>query len=262
MFGRSQPQGAPKIDELITREMAPSGFVDFHTKSKELPEYRFVDLFRAADENARTGQSVVVVESEHREALSDILHHAAHDPSVRTLNRALDAVWPTGPGEEVFLPVERYWLCKGEGLILRLRHLANQETALLEVAAGDSDSAERALNQVIDHSAQASVYRNKILELAYESGTKDVYGDVEKASRLRVLFRRDEPVSDQDIIIDGEVREIIQRNVIDLHAKRDLLRRHRVPLRRGVLFYGPPGRARLMPAATFAESYWTPRGLS
>ena len=89
-----------------------------------------------------------------------------------------------------------------------------------------------------------------MLLLAFEPGTKDEYGDVEKGERLRILFKADEPVADEDIVIDEGVREILQRNVIDLHTKREVLKAHRVPVRRGMLFYGPPGTGK-----TFACRY-------
>jgi len=55
---------------------------------------------------------------------------------------------------------------------------------------------------------------------------------------------------DDDIIIASEVREILWRNVIDLHLRRDLLKAHHVPVRRGILLYGPPGTGK-----TFACRY-------
>ena len=42
----------------------------------------------------------------------------------------------------------------------------------------------------------------------------------------------------------------MHRNVIDLHARRDVLKAHGVPIRRGVLLYGPPGTGK-----TFACRY-------
>ena len=58
---------------------------------------------------------------------------------------------------------------------------------------------------------------------------------------LRVLFRPDETVGDDDIVIDDDVLSILKRNVIDLHQRREILKQHNVPVRRGVLLYGPPG---------------------
>ena len=46
------------------------------------------------------------------------------------------------------------------------------------------------------------------------------------------------------------MRQILRRNVIDLHLRRDILKANRVPVRRGVLLYGPPGTGK-----TFACRY-------
>ena len=67
--------------------------------------------------------------------------------------------------------------------------------------------AEACMESIVSKSVEASVYRNKVLELAYESGTKDEYGDVESPGQLRVLFKSFEPVTDEDIIIAEEVRK-------------------------------------------------------
>jgi len=156
----------------------------------------------------------------------------------------------------VYLPVDNFWLCqvssgtKQHQLILRVRYDAYREKAILEVASPDSGMTETSITAIVERSVEASIYRNKILELAFESGTKDEYGDIERPDRLRVLFKAHEPVEDDDIVIDDEVRQALWRNIIDLHVRRHVLKAHHVPVRRGVLLYGPPGTGK-----TFACRY-------
>jgi SpoVK/Ycf46/Vps4 family AAA+-type ATPase len=50
--------------------------------------------------------------------------------------------------------------------------------------------------------------------------------------------------------MEESVRQLLWRNVIDLHRRRDLLKAHGVPIRRGVILYGPPGTGK-----TFASRY-------
>lgn len=120
----------------------------------------------------------------------------------------------------------------------------------MEAASPKGGWAERALESIVSRSVEQSVYRNKVLEFAYEAGTKDAYGDIERPSQLRVLFKVVEPVGDDDIIIGEKVKEILWRNIIDLHQRREILKAHHVPVRRGVLLYGPPGTGK-----TFACRY-------
>jgi SpoVK/Ycf46/Vps4 family AAA+-type ATPase len=67
---------------------------------------------------------------------------------------------------------------------------------------------------------------------------------------LRVVFRHEETVPDDDIVIEEEIRAVLQRNVVDLYQRRTILKAHGVPLRRGLLLYGPPGTGK-----TFACRY-------
>jgi len=118
------------------------------------------------------------------------------------------------------------------------------------VASTDPDAATEAMQAILDRSVSHSIYRNKVLELTFTSGTKDEYGDVEKPANLQVLFKRFEAVTDSDIVIEDDVRGALMRNVVDLHRRRDILKANGVPIRRGVLLYGPPGTGK-----TFACRY-------
>jgi SpoVK/Ycf46/Vps4 family AAA+-type ATPase len=111
----------------------------------------------------------------------------------------------------------------------------------LEVASPDLAVGEALMDAIVSTSVQDSVYRNQTLQISFQTGTKDEYGDVEKPEQLRVSFKRIDTVSDDDLVIDEGVRKVLLRNVVDLHERRDLLKAYEVPVRRGVLLYGPPG---------------------
>ena len=228
----------------------------FQVHTKELPHYRFVDVYRAVEHYCQRRNEVTKIESEHEENLNSILHGRRQQWNPRQIKRASNVAWPLGPDEEVYLLVDNFWLCKASSpssekpLILRVRYEAFRERAILEVASPDANEAEACVTAIVERSAEASIYRNRVLELAFESGTKDEYGDVERPDRLRLLFKAHEHVGDEDLVIDDDVRQTLRRNVIDLHVKRDLLKAHHVPVRRGVLLYGPPGTGK-----TFACRY-------
>ena len=235
------------IDKKIAIEMGGRPMASFGVHTKTLPSFRFVDLHRAIEESCAGQQSVRTIESEHIEDLNAILHGKPEDWMPRDIKRSNNSAWPAGPGEEIFLPVDCFWLCAvservpENPVVIRLRYNSQNEAAIVEVASEDTGIGEKLLRSLIDGSVERSIYRNRILELAYEAGTQDEYGDVEKTERLRVLFRADEPVDDDDVVIGENVRQMLWRNVVDLHQRRDILRAVQVPLRRGVLLYGPPG---------------------
>lgn len=228
----------------------------FHVHTRELPHYRFVDLYRAVDAFCQGYGDVRTIASEHEEDLNSLLHGKRREWPSRRLKRSRYIAWPIGPRAEVSLPVDYFWLCHTlseavpERVILRLRYNALRERAILEAATEQAQMAETYLGTIVEQSAQASIYRNQLLALTYEAGVKDEYGDIERVDRLRVVFKEDERVDDDDIVIDDEVRQMLWRNVIDVFAKCTLLKAYHVPVRRGVLLYGPPGTGK-----TFACRY-------
>jgi hypothetical protein len=260
-FGLSLPEwlrrhASDDIDAHIARLLHCRQLRHFQVHTKDLPHYRFIDLYRAAEAFCQNRGDVTSIVSEHNQDLNTLLHAKREPWTPRRLNRSRSIAWPTGPHQEVYLPADRFWLCGTSPqpvqprLIVRLRYVAYAEQAVLEVAAEEGQVAETCLTTIVEQSVQMSIYRNHVLELTYESGVKDEYGDVERPDRLRVRFKDTEPVDDDDIVIDDEVRHMLWRNVVDLHHKRELLKAHHVPVRRGVLFYGPPGTGK-----TFACRY-------
>jgi hypothetical protein len=245
-----------EIDRRIAAEMGEASMARYRVQAKTLPTYRFVDLHRAIEDFCQDRAGVRRIESEHGEDLNSILHGRMQAWASRIIRRSGTTAWPVSAEEEIYLPIDHFWLCPAsapgadDGLVLRLRHNAYQEVATLEVAAAQPALGEDCLSGILDHSIAQSIYRNSILELTFESGTKDEHGDVEKPDRFRILLKRHDPVEDGDIVIDEDVRRILWRNVVDLHHRRDILKANRVPVRRGVLLYGPPGTGK-----TFACRY-------
>ena len=241
------------IDDRIARELDVSRYAlaRFEVNASKLPHYRFVDLFRAADAYCRGRGNVTTVASEHDPDLNMLLSRMKNQWMGLEIKRPTNIAWPVGVDEEEFLPVDHFWLCgAAPALVVRLRYNEMGEVSVLEVATGDAGVAQEAVSRILKRSVEASVYRNEVIDLAFEPGRKDEYGDVEKRERLLIRFKRSEPVSDDDIVIDDDIREVLRRNVIDLHTRRELLKSHGVPVRRGVLLYGPPGTGK-----TFACRY-------
>jgi AAA+ superfamily predicted ATPase len=256
LIARVFPQVVQNIDDRLARELGYPSMASFGVHTKEFPHYRFVDLYRTVEEYCKSRSEVMTIDSEQEEDLNSLLHGKRKKYISRRIKRSRNTAWPVGPAEEVYLPVDRFWLCKPstpqsrDRLIFRLRYDEVLAKATLEVASEDPSFGESCLTRLAARSVENSVYRNRLLELTFESGAKDQYGDIERTERFRVMFKATEPVGDEDIVIDEEVRETLRRNVIDLHLKRDMLKAHHVPIRRGVLLYGPPGTGK-----TFACRY-------
>ena len=256
LFSRRQSNAADQIDSRIRSLLGATG-VGFHVHSKEFPQYRFVDLYNAVSDSPQEQTDVNTIFSEHpQEDLNGILNAAIPRWASRDIKNSNLVSWPIDYHRERSLPVDCFWVYPESGsgtgshCVVRLRFDSFRGKCILEVASPTGSVAELRLEAIVARSITGSIYRNKILELAYEAGTKDEYGDVERPGQLRLLFKAVEPVDDQDIIISDDVRKILWRNVIDLHERRELLKSLQVPVRRGLLLYGPPGTGK-----TFACRY-------
>ncbi len=245
-----------RIDDRISSILG-TRLKGFQVFTKEFPHYRFVDLYNATEKSFAQLGEVSMVQSEHsQEDLNGILNAGRPNWVTRQFKPAKSISWPVDYDEEKSLPDDCFWICKNNlaqpevPVVARLRFDAFRGKSILEVASRVGRVAESCLESIVSGGVERSIYRNKILELAYEAGTKDQYGDVESPPQLRVLFKSIDAVNDEDIIIGEDVRAILWRNVIDLHQRREILKAHHVPVRRGVLFYGPPGTGK-----TFACRY-------
>src|SRR5437016_73205 len=125
-----------EIDDRISLEMG-GRLARFHVHARELPGYRFVDLYRAVDHFCGFRPELVTIESEHDEDLNSILHGQATSWQPRRIKGAPKTAWPVGPGEEVYLPTDSFRLCKGSAaragvsLILRVRYSALRDRAIV-----------------------------------------------------------------------------------------------------------------------------------
>jgi hypothetical protein len=254
MWPWGRRHGRHTIDGRLAAEVH-RGLGDFHVHVKELPQYRFVDLYRATLHEARALGVMATVESDHRqESLHEILHTRAPRWLSRRVALSTRIAWATGPDEQIFLPVDTFWVCAPSEsrapLIARVFFHARNEKPVLQVASPDVAVAEAFVTAAGRRADAESIYRRRVLALRFEPATRDEYGDVEKPEQLRVLFAPEPRLDDDDIVMEPNVERLLWRNVVDLHLRRDLLKAHGVPVRRGVLLYGPPGTGK-----TFATRY-------
>ena len=218
-----------------------------HVCVRELPAYRLIDVARSVEAEAAQLAVAEVIASQHDcEDLKDLLTAPPHRYVPRRINVAAREAWPVGPGQTAYAPKDCFWIGRaaasdGGWVVLRVQHQPQRDCVVLEVAAETSAMAEALLDTQIERATRESIYRRRLLTVSFEAGIKDEFGDVERAPRLNVFFRPEETFDEEAFIVDDGVREVLRRNVIDLHLRRELLKEHGVPVRRGVLLYGPPG---------------------
>jgi len=211
----------------------------------DLPAYRFVDLSRSIDKLFGEPGHFSKLETQHNEQLSDIIHNPRTEWQNRTINKAERIPFPTGPENEVFFSIDCFWLVKKPEAsvpgIIRLSINRFLQTLKLEVAADNTNIGEEVVTKIIEHSKIHSIFRSSILQLSYESGKKDDYGEVEKPPHLGVHFSPIRTVPNDDIILSKNQMDLFKRNIVDLNTRRDILKFNGVPTKRGILLHGPPG---------------------
>src|SRR5712671_3310640 len=62
------------IDKRLAVEATPIALAQLRVSSKELPSYRFVDLFHAVESYSQSQTHVRIIESQHDEDLNSLLH--------------------------------------------------------------------------------------------------------------------------------------------------------------------------------------------
>jgi hypothetical protein len=233
-------------------------FIDVHIRAtvgdprgwsvhtKVYPLYKFVDIQRAAQRF--TGQQPHVVElcSEHLFGLGTILHGLARTAG-RRLNTATSVPRKIGYEQETYLPIDTFWLIPPQpdaphrAAVIRVHLTARNGLVLLEAATPRAEDAKQMLDTIAELASAHSIYRNHMIRMVFGPEVHSDYGDDESLDPIDLLFYKESPIADADIILDDTLRDLLQRTIIDFHQQRDQLRQLGLPGKRGVLFYGPPG---------------------
>lgn len=230
-----------KIEETIGRSHKKQ--LTIHTL--ELPGFRFVDLFDAVEHFVAGRPGTQKVESQQQETLNQLVHDKASQWTDRSIGKSSLIVWQIAVDKEKYLPLDCFWLCpsktSAECFVIRQQFDEFRQVTKLELACAAPGAGETALDVITGRSKIHSIYRNQNLHLSYEASKKDDYGDIEKPERFQVMFSAVEPVTDADIVLTNEHLQVLQRNVVDLFGRREILKANGVPARRGILLHGPPG---------------------
>ena len=106
------------------------------------------------------------------------------------------------------------------------------EVAVPSGEAG-ADCSRRILDDVEALVRSTASYRGKVLSLEIEPNYSGKVGSV-KVHKLRTVRR-------EDVVLPEATVELLNRNVFDFIKRREQLSRLGMPVKKGLLFYGPPG---------------------
>jgi hypothetical protein len=216
---------------------------------KSYPLYKAVDLYHAARSLARECSVSSVLTSSHTSILSAILASpfgAGGEP----INVATRLARKISYEEDALFPQDCFWLIdKGTGpikgpAIVRARFVGPTGSAtffMLEVAAPTPDAAAAIAAAVGERASIDSIYRNRTVRVVFGAQVRSHYGDEDGDAPMDITFVAEPPIADDEIVLEDEIREVIEATVIDFHERRAELMKLGLPGKRGVLFYGPPG---------------------
>ncbi|AXG12045.1 hypothetical protein DN585_00040 [Intrasporangium calvum] len=120
-----------------------------------------------------------------------------------------------------------------------------REAAVLEVLAPEHERAERLVARLRALMDERSILRGQVITLA-----ADPYGP----GLAGATFLERPGLTAADIVLPTGTLDRIEHHVLGIGRQRARLQRHGQHLKRGVLLYGPPGRARRTRFATCSAS--------
>ncbi|MGL5095122.1 MAG: AAA family ATPase, partial [Planctomycetia bacterium] len=111
----------------------------------------------------------------------------------------------------------------------------------VEIACFDAAWARECLDAIEADALKHSFLRGKLFEMRFQQQSTDDYGYWAQSPGLQIHFRPDKVVTDEDIVLDADVAQVLKRNVFDCYHWRERLLALGLPRKRALLFYGPPG---------------------
>jgi energy-coupling factor transporter ATP-binding protein EcfA2 len=232
----------PKIDHELRAHYGSRTKVSVATRM--LPMYRFPDVHRAATALAEQHELLHQITSRHEEPLDSILSTAGGAHYRRGINLAPSNPRQVDYEETEYFAEECFWIFrdhqKDQRFILRVRNV--YQMTFIEVAAPSNELAQVFLEESVRLANEHSVYKNKVFEVRFEPSGQEYGTDHEQSFQVHFLPRHE--INPEEIILEDEVRSLIDRNVIDFHRRRAQLVELGVPRKRGLLLYGPPGNGK------------------
>lgn len=136
----------------------------------------------------------------------------------------------------------------GERLAVHVQLNEHRGEVIVEAMSPSREAASQALQALRDAVARRQVYRGKVLT----PGSSETYSGESGWAAIKLL---ELPLIERSqIILPEATLELIDRNAIRFFEHVELLRRVGQPVKRGLLFHGPPGTGKTFAAQWIARN--------
>lgn len=204
--------------------------------------YRYVDIYQAIQTYTKDYQKITFIQSAHYEMLSYLLEYKWIGVEDRKINSSPSSSLKISHEEDIFVPVDCFWVFFKENNTPTIIRLKQRNAMLfLEIACASSESADKIKDKIEEIAIKNSVYKSKILSISYDHEVQNEDGETIFNNDININFLAPKPINPENIVLEEGILQIIQRNVFDFFKHAPVLSEHKVPLNRGLLFYGSPG---------------------
>jgi len=235
-------RGQKSIVRELQKSIAPRKTGEMKSLKKTFATHRRVDFFRAIEAWISARQLKAKIESEHPAAgLLDVLQNRIPQHVKKIITSAQKTSESVDYEKTEFFPVDCFWTWLDDDGKAGAFRMHNHYQREIEIACEDEDRLSKISEEIDRLSVEHSIYRNKFLQVDVLEPLQDDYGNSIKSDGMQITFRKPPSVSEDQIIFDPQIKQVIDRNVISFFRNRERLHELGLPLQRGVLFYGPPG---------------------
>ena len=235
---------AQSVREAVRSHFPGRDVADLVTSARQFPAYSRADLARGLDALfADLDATCFGVKAQHDGStvlFASVLSERSWPAMVAPLR--YDDV-DIGEAEPVRCLSCAVWLAELDDvpfalLLSEARNYSEREGWWLEIATPRSEAGEqltrRLLTRLADEIDRAASYRGKILSLSLQGNCRN---DAARDIAVHALA----PVRRDEVILPEETLALLERNVFDFVALRPRLAELKMPVRKGLLFHGPPG---------------------
>ncbi|MCU0390920.1 MAG: ATP-binding protein [Thermoflexibacter sp.] len=212
---------------------------EFYTVS--YPQYRYVDIYHALDAFIKNYKDVTLIESTNDGFLPYFMYINWFGDDDKKITKPSSIHFKTGHNTEVFIPRQRIWIVKNGEQGHFVLHIRFHAQTYVDIACFKEEFADKIIDFIDEYAVKNSIYKNKLLSLNYDREIQSDDGETMYYRDVNITFLPPKPMTDDSIVLEEDILQIIKRNVFDFFAHKEKLSKYQIPLHRGLLFYGSPG---------------------